>query len=593
MHNPEEKAGLSDWLAVAGAILGAFTAILDIQITNSSLANIEGAIGASVEQGSWISTAYLMAEIIVIPLTGWLGSIFGLRRYLSVNTGLFVGFSIACALSTSLMQLIMFRAGQGFTGGVLIPTAITIVRTRLPNSQQGLGITLFGLTATFAPAIGPTVGGWLTDNFSWHYIFYLNLIPGPVAAVIQLAALPKQATRWAELPKGDWLGIGAMAIGLSSLTFVLEEGQRKEWFESSSISRLSIVAAAGVAAFILRELTAAKPFINLRVLGNRTIGASCALMTVLGAVSLGSTYVIPLYCAQIQGYSAEQIGYVVMWSGLPQLVLFPAMPFLMRKCDLRILVSIGTLLFASSCFINVNLTHDVGMDQLILPQLLRAAGQPLFAIPLSQLSTANLPPRDTADASALSNMMRNLGGSVGIALLSTMIDRREHFHFSILAESMTQNAARTQERIAMLMAEARGAIADPAIAKAQALMSVVAGVRREAYVSAYSDAFWIVGVGLIISLCAIVLLRKSRPPYNQSPLLFPPQTIVGRKYRGRRTGRGHGVRKDRAPNLPLAEESKSQVARQSKYSVAIEQHGSAHPGGRYELGSEALDSKNL
>ena len=208
MSGAEAKASARDWLAVAGAILGAFTAILDIQITNSSLADIEGAIGASPEQGSWISTAYLMAEIIVIPLTGWLGSIFGLRRYLSVNTGLFVAFSIACALSTSLPQLILFRAGQGFTGGVLIPTAITIVRTRLPKSQQGAGITLFGLTATLAPALGPTVGGWLTDSFSWHYIFYLNLIPGPIAAIIQLTALPKQAARWAELPKDDWFEIG-------------------------------------------------------------------------------------------------------------------------------------------------------------------------------------------------------------------------------------------------------------------------------------------------------------------------------------------------------------------------------------------------
>ncbi|VTZ52052.1 Drug resistance transporter, EmrB/QacA subfamily [Methylocella tundrae] len=512
----EAKANAGDWLAVAGAILGAFTAILDIQITNSSLADIEGAIGASAEQGSWISTAYLMAEIIVIPLTGWLGSIFGLRRYLSVNTSLFVAFSIACALSTSLPQLIIFRAAQGFTGGVLIPTAITIVRTRLPKSQQGVGITFFGLTATLAPALGPTVGGWLTDSFSWHYIFYLNLIPGPIAAVIQLTALPKQATRWAELPKGDWFGIAAMAIGLSSLTFVLEEGQRKEWFESDMIIRLSIAAGGGVLLFILRELTAARPFINLRVLGNRTVGASSALMAVLGAVSLGSTYVIPLYCAQIQGYNAEQIGYVVMWSGLPQLILFPAMPFLMKRFDPRILVVVGTLLFASSCFINVNLTHDVGMDQLILPQLLRAAGQPLFSIPLSQLSTANLPPRETADASALSNMMRNLGGSVGIALLSTIIERREHFHFSILAEGMTQNAVRTQERIAMLMAGARGVIADPIIARAQALASIAMQVRREAYVSAYSDAFWVVGVGLIVSLAAITLLR--RPPRSKAPV---------------------------------------------------------------------------
>ena len=507
---PEAKASLSDWLAVAGAIIGAFTAILDIQITNSSLANIEGAIGASAEQGSWISTAYLMAEIVVIPLTGWLGSIFGLRRYLSVNTGLFVAFSIACALSTSLGQLIVFRAGQGFTGGVLIPTAITIIRTRLPKSQQALGITFFGLTATFAPAIGPTIGGWLTDNFSWHYIFYLNLVPGPIAAILQLSALPKQRARWGELPKGDWFGIAAMAIGLSSLTYVLEEGQRKEWFESDVINRLSIVAALGIVCFILRELTAANPFINLRVLGNRTIGASCALMTVLGAVSLGSTYVIPLYCAQIQGYNAEQIGYVVMWSGLPQLVLFPAMPFLMKRFDARILVVLGTLLFAASCFINVNLTHDVGMDQLILPQLLRAAGQPLFSIPLSQLATAGLPPRDTADASALSNMMRNLGGSVGIAMLSTVIERREQFHFSILAEAMTQNATRTQERIAGLMAGLRSGFADPAVTKAQALMSLAAQLRREAYVCAYSDAFWIVGVGLIISLAAIVLLKRPR-----------------------------------------------------------------------------------
>ena len=511
----KERASLTDWLATIGGILGAFTAILDIQITNSSLANIEGAIGASPEQGSWISTAYLMAEIIVIPLTGWLGATFGLRRYLSINTALFVGFSIACAWSTSLPQLILFRAGQGFTGGVLIPTAITILRTRLPKSQQPIGITIFGLTATFAPAIGPTIGGWLTDNLSWHYIFYLNLIPGPMAAALQLYALPTHAPRWEELKRGDWFGIVTMAVGLSSLTFILEEGQRKEWFESDLIFRATIVAVVGIVCFIVRELTAQRPFINLRVLKNPTIGASTTLMVVIGAVTLGSTYVIPLYCAQIQGYNAEQIGWVVMWSGIPQLFVFPLMPFLMRRVDPRLLVAFGTLLFAASCFINVNLTHDVGMDQLILPQLLRAAGQPLFSIPLSQLSTAGLPPRDTADASALSNMMRNLGGSVGIALLSTVIERREQFHFSVLAEAMTQNATRTQERLGALIAGVHGAV-DPAFAKARALMTIAAQVRREAYVSAYSDAFWIVGVGLMISLAAILFLR--RPPKTAGPV---------------------------------------------------------------------------
>ncbi|MER2196673.1 DHA2 family efflux MFS transporter permease subunit [Methylobacterium brachiatum] len=505
---PEVKASARDWLAVFGAILGAFTAILDIQITNASLSDIQGALGASTEEGSWISTAYLMAEIIVIPLTGWLSSVIGLRRYLSVNTMLFTAFSLACALSTSLSQMILFRAGQGFTGGVLIPTAIVIVRTRLSKSQQPIGIAMFGLTATFAPAIGPTVGGWLTDNLSWHYIFYLNLIFGPLAAAIQLGAFDNVPARWAELLKGDWIGIGLMATGLPALTYVLEEGQRKDWFGSPIIVEVSLLAVIGITGFIVRELMAERPFINLRVLGNRSVGGSCVLMTVLGAVSFGSIYIIPVYCAQIQGYNAQQIGYVVMWSGLPQLLLFPMMPLIMRTFDARLLVVAGTLFFIASCWINVGLTHDVGADQLILPQLLRAIGQPLFTIPLSQLSTAGLAPRDTADASALSNMMRNLGGSIGIAMLSTMIDRREHMHFSVLAEAITVNATRTQEHLAALAAGLHGHIADAAAAKGAALGMLAAQVRREAYVMAYADGFYIVGVSLVLSLGVVAILKK-------------------------------------------------------------------------------------
>ncbi len=505
---PEVKASARDWLAVFGAILGAFTAILDIQITNASLSDIQGALGASTEEGSWISTAYLMAEIIVIPLTGWLSSVVGLRRYLSVNTMLFTAFSLACALSTSLSQMILFRAGQGFTGGVLIPTAIVIVRTRLSKSQQPIGIAMFGLTATFAPAIGPTVGGWLTDNLSWHYIFYLNLIFGPLAAAIQLGAFDNVPARWAELFKGDWIGIGLMATGLPALTYVLEEGQRKDWFGSPVIGWVSLLAAFGITGFIARELMAARPFINLRVLAHRSVGGSCVLMTVLGAVSFGSIYIIPVYCAQIQGYNAQQIGYVVMWSGLPQLLLFPMMPLIMRTFDARLLVVTGTLFFIASCWINVGLTHDVGADQLILPQLLRAIGQPLFTIPLSQLSTAGLAPRDTADASALSNMMRNLGGSIGIAMLSTMIDRREHMHFSVLAEAITVNATRTQERLSSLAADLHGHIADQAAAKGAAIGMLAAQVRREAYVMAYADGFYIVGVSLVLSLGVVAILKK-------------------------------------------------------------------------------------
>ncbi len=505
-----EKASLRDWIAVFGAILGAFTAILDIQVTNASLTNIEGALGAASDEGSWISTAYLMAEIIVIPLTGWLLSVIGIRRYLVTNTLLFTGFSLACAMSTNLTEMIIFRAGQGFTGGVLIPTAIVIVRTRLPKQQQMIGVALFGLTATFAPAIGPTVGGWLTDQFSWKFIFYLNLLFGPIAVAIQLTAFHATPARWSELLKGDWIGIGLMAVGLPSLTFVLEEGQRKDWFGSSLITDATILGVVCVVCCVIRELMAERPFINLRVLGNRSVGGACILMTVLGAVSYGSIYLIPVYCAQVQGYDAQQIGYVVMWSGLPQLALFPAMPLIMRVFDARLLVIAGTLFFIASCWLNVGLTHDVGMDQLILPQLLRAIGQPLFSIPLNQLATVGLAPRDTADASALSNMMRNLGGSIGIAALSTVIDRREHMHFSALAEAITVNAVRTQERIAAMAGALHAHVSDPMLARSQAIAQLAAQVRREATIMAYADGFYLVGVGLALSLGAVALLRKPR-----------------------------------------------------------------------------------
>jgi DHA2 family multidrug resistance protein len=360
------------------------------------------------------------------------------------------------------------------------------------------------------------VGGWVTDNFSWHYIFYMNVLIGPIAVVIQLVALDAVPARWGELLKADWIGIGFMAVGLPLLTFVLEEGQRKDWFDSPTILNAAIIGIMCVICCVIRELLAKRPFINLRVLANRSVGSACFLMTVGGSVSYGAIYIIPVYCAQIQGYNPQQIGYVVMWSGLPQIALMPVMPLLMRIVDTRLLVIIGTLFYIASCWINVGLTHDVGMGQLILPQLLRAMGQPLFTIPLSQLATVGLAPRDTADASALSNMMRNLGGSIGIAMLSTIVERREHFHFSMLAEAITVNATRTQERLSTLAASMHAHVTDPVVAKAQALARLAAQVRQEAYVMAYADGFYLVGVSLVLSLGAVAILRK--PQKARSPV---------------------------------------------------------------------------
>jgi DHA2 family multidrug resistance protein len=487
-----DKVALRDWIAVGGGILGAFMAILDIQITNASLAEIGGAISATPAEGSWISTGYLMAEIIVIPLTGWLARTIGLRRFLSINSALFVGFSILCAMSNSLGEMIVWRAGQGFTGGVLIPTAITIVRSRLPADKQPIGVALFGMVATFAPAIGPTVGGWLTENWSWHYIFYLNIVPGLLAIALQLYALDPERPQWAELKHADWLGIVAMAIGLSCFTFVLEEGQREEWFDSRLIVSASIAAVLGIAVFLIAELTDDRPFINLRLFAN-------------------PAYLIPSYLAQVQGYNAQQIGEVVMWSGIPQLFLLPVMPLLMKRVDPRLLVGLGLLLFAASCFINVDMSPDTAMDQLMLPQLMRAAGQPLATIPLTQLSVVGLTHRDTADSAGITSVMRNLGASIGIAMLSTVVQVREQVHFSVIAEALTQNGLRLQERLQALAAMFAGKGSDLATATQQATGMIAQQVRLDATVMAYADSFWILGVCILLSLATLLILRKPQP----------------------------------------------------------------------------------
>jgi len=512
-----KNAGLRDWLAIAGGMVGCFMAILDIQITNSSLAPIEGGMGASVDEGSWISTAYLIAEIVVIPLTGWLSSVVGLRRYLAVNTALFVLFSIGCAQSNSMIELILYRVGQGFTGGVLIPTGLTVIRRHLPPHQQAIGMSLFGISATFAPAIGPSLGGWLTEHFSWHYLFYLNVVPGMLAIALQLYALDREPAKLKELLYGDWLGIGTMAVGLGCMTIVLEEGQRHDWYGSTMIGTLTVIAVISLIFFLILELTAEKPFINLRLFAIPTIGWSNLLSTIVGAVSYGSLFLIPVYLAQVPRFSTQQIGGVVMWSGLPQLAIFPIMPFLLNNVRPRLLVGTGIALFALSCFVNAELTHDVGRNELILPQVIRAMAFPLFAMPLFQLALNGLDMRDTADAASLSNICRNLGGSIGIALLSTITQTREQVHYQGISDRVTANAQAAAGRIDQLTAvfSARGD--DAAMAPMQAVATIAGQMHQEALVMAYSDAFMTLGVLLVLALPSVLILPNIRPVRHEAP----------------------------------------------------------------------------
>jgi MFS transporter, DHA2 family, multidrug resistance protein len=497
------------WLAVFGATLGAFMAVLNIQIVNASLADIQGAIGAGIDDGGWISTSYLIAEIVVIPLSGWLAQVFSVRIYLLTNAVLFLVFSAACALAQDLPQMIVLRAVQGFCGGVLIPMAFTLIITLLPKAKQSIGLAMFAVSATFAPAIGPTIGGYLTENWGWQYIFYVNLVPGALMIGMLWFSLDAKPMKLSLLRQGDWPGVITMAIGLSALQTVLEEGNKDDWFGSAFIVRLSIIAVVALALFLWIELTSAKPLLNLRLLARRNFGFGILANFLLGVALYGSVYILPVYLARIQGYNSEQIGMVLAWTGLPQLVLIPLVPRLMKRFDPRLLIGIGFALFAASNFMNIFMTPDYGSDQLFWPNVVRAVGQALAFAPLSAVATASIEAENAGSASGLFNMMRNLGGAVGIAVLQTFLTKREQYHSNVLTQSVSLLEQATRARIEQLTQYfINHGISDPAYAAHRAVVAIGAIVQKQAFILAFSDTFYLLGAALIVALAATLMLKK-------------------------------------------------------------------------------------
>ncbi|MEK1895976.1 MAG: DHA2 family efflux MFS transporter permease subunit [Rhizobium sp.] len=505
------RASMKDWIAVLAGMIGAFMAILNIQITNASLLEIEGGIGTGVDNGAWISTSYLIGEIVVIPLTAYFSSVFSFRRYILVNSVLFPIFSIACAFAHDLGTMILLRGLQGFAGGVLIPMAFTMVLTKLPKVQQPRGLALFALSVTFAPAIGPTIGGFLTENYGWQTIFFINAVPSAIMVIALALTLEKQPMQLQLLKEGDWAGIFTMAIGLSALQTVLEEGNKEDWFSSPFIVKLSIVAVVFLVTFIWIELTVEKPLVKLRLLKQRNFGIGVAVNVLIGVALFGTVYILPQYLGQVQRYNAEQIGNVLAWTGLPQLLLIPLVPLLMKRFDARYIGFLGISIFAISCFMNITLSADNAGDQFWIPNIVRAVGQALVLTPITAITTAGIAASDAAAASGLTNMLRNLGGAVGTASLGTILTKREQFHSNIIGQSVTLARDEVRDRLSQTTNYflAHG-VSDPAVASKKAIVLLGQIVKRQALILGFSDTFAVIGVVLAIAAFALLLTRKSQ-----------------------------------------------------------------------------------
>lgn len=494
-----ERADAAAWLAVAAGTLGALMATLDISIVNSSLPTIQGEIGASGTEGTWIATGYLVAEIIIIPLCGWLERVFGLRSFLLVAAALFTGFSVLCGVSTSLGMMIAGRVGQGITGGAMIPTAQTIIATRLPRSQQPIGTALFGVTAILGPVIGPLIGGWLTENLSWHYAFFLNIPICIGLVVLLLVGLPHEKPQMQQLAEADWLGVVGLGAFLGGLTVVLEEGQREQWFSSRLIVGLTLLSLTGFVLMLVGQITAKRPVIRLKLILSRQFGSVVVMGTMIGMVIYGTSYVIPQFLATVANYNALQAGQIVALSGVPSLMMMPLVPFLFRKFDIRVAVGFGLACLAYSAWMETELTALSDGAEFIPSQLLRGVGTIFAMMFLSQAAIQSVSKEFAADASGLFNAARNMGGSLALAGVAVVQDQRLWFHSRRLEETLNANRGGVQEYLSV-QSHALGGMP-------QALQSLNGTIQVQALTMTYIDLFWILSVGICCVIPLVLFLR--------------------------------------------------------------------------------------
>jgi DHA2 family multidrug resistance protein len=504
-----EEVSFTTWVAVIGSTIGAFLAILNIQVVGASLADIQGGIGAGLDDGGWITTSYLVAEIIVIPLSGWFARVFSLRTYLLASTLLFLGLTAACASAQTLGQMIVIRAAQGFAGGALIPLAFTIIMTKLPRSKYPVGLAIYSIAVVFAPSIGPALGGYFSDTFGWQSIFFLSLPPGLVMVAMLWNSLESAPRQLQLLRHGDWLGMFTMAVGLGCLETVLEEGNKDDWFGSPFIMRLVVIAVLSLGAFIYIELKRTEPLLNLRLLARRNFGFGTCANFIFGFSMFGWIYLIPQYLSRMQGYSSQQIGGVMIWLGLPQILLIPFLPKIMQRVDSRWLVIVGYTLFIAGSLLAMHLSDDFSGPQFLSSSLVRALAQMMTMAPLSAIAIAGIEHEQAGSASALFNAMRNLGGAVGIAVIQTFLTKREQFHSAVLSSQVTLLNESTRQRLDHLARYFLSTgVSDAAAAYREAVVALGRDIRHEAFLLGFSDTIIMQSTVLGLGLAAVLFFRK-------------------------------------------------------------------------------------
>lgn len=503
-------------LAFATMCVGMFIALLDIQIVSASLRDIGGGLSAGTDETVWVQTSYLIAEIIVIPLSGWLSRVMSTRWLFAVSAAGFTLTSLLCGLAWNIQSMIAFRAMQGFLGGSMIPLVFTTAFAFFGGKQRVIAAATIGALASLAPTLGPTVGGWITDNYSWHWLFFINLVPGIFIAVAVPLLVRVDQPNWSLVRGADYLGMTLMALFLGCLQYTLEEGPRWDWFGDDVILTSAWISGIAGVGFVWRSLTYAHPVVDLRALKDRNFALGCFFSFVTGVGIFATIYLTPLFLGHVRGFSALQIGLAVFSTGVFQVMSIPVYAFFANRVDLRWLMMFGLGCFAFSMWQFAPITHDWGAQELLLPQAFRGMAQQFSVAPAVTLTLGSLAPERLKLASGLFNLMRNLGGAIGIASCATILNDRTNLHFQRLAEHLNYS---NEAMGALLQAVGSNMAAlghDVADAQSAALRQLWALTWREAQTQTFGDAFLVIMVCFVIATAMVPLLRKAGPPMAPS-----------------------------------------------------------------------------
>lgn len=507
--SPKAKAAAGGKWAVAIAVaLGALLEVVDTSIVNVALTDMQNTLGATLSEVSWVVSGYAVANVIVLPLTAWLGDRFGKKNYFIFSLVGFTVASVMCGLASTLPMLIVARVLQGLMGGGLLAKAQAILFETFPKEEQGVAQAFFGAIVIAGPAIGPTLGGYLVTNVNWRWIFFVN-VPLGILAIIMCQAALKPDTEERNTSRIDWIAIAMLAIGLGSLQTLLEEGNSEDWFESRFVTALFVASIVAIGAFIHRELKSKSPVVDLRVLRYRSLWAGSILSVIVGMALYGALFAIPIFAQSLMGYTSQETGMLLLPSALASAATMIGAGQIIRKVDPRLGLVIGASILVFAVYQLSSLTSQTGADDFFWPLIIRSVGTVGMFLPLNMATLGPIPREDIGKASGFFNLTRQLGGSIGVALLTLLLTQRQAFHRAVLVEKMSNGDPALTERLNTLTHAfmAKGAVLVDA--QHQALTALNGIVNREALVMSFNDTFYATGALIVVFLPLVFLLGKA------------------------------------------------------------------------------------